>query len=39
MLGHARMKRPHLHLPHWDTTSIELAIGAALIAAVLKWFV
>lgn len=39
MLNGARMKRPHLHLPHWDATSVELAVAAALIAVVLRWLV
>jgi hypothetical protein len=31
------MKRPHIHLPHPDATSIELFIAAMLIAGLLRW--
>jgi hypothetical protein len=37
MLDKASMKRPHLHLPHFDATTVELFVGALLIALVMRW--
>lgn len=31
------MKRPQIHLPHPDATSVELAVGAMLIAILIRW--
>jgi len=37
MLNRASMKRPQLHLPHPDATTVELLVGAVLIALLLRW--
>lgn len=37
MLNRASMKRPHLHLPRLDPITVELVVGAMLIALLMRW--